>query len=68
MRVFMEPAKAMEKSVNAVSLPEFTLGTGLDFTESYPKLNAFSIKIKASGFNEVLGYKANDADVKKLAY
>ena len=33
----------------------------------YPKLNAFSIKIKASGFNEVLGYKANDADVKKLA-
>ncbi len=33
----------------------------------YPKLNSFSIKIKASRFSEVLGYKANDADIKKLA-
>ena len=33
----------------------------------YPKLDRRIIKIKASGFYGVLGYKANDADIKRLA-
>ena len=33
----------------------------------YPKLGKRTIKIKASGFDEVLGYKTNDTNIKKLA-
>ncbi|MEM0154271.1 MAG: phenylalanine--tRNA ligase subunit beta [Methanothrix sp.] len=41
----------------------FENGTHTD----YPKLEKRSIKIRASGFNEVLGYKIDGVDIKKLA-
>ena len=33
----------------------------------YPKLDGLRLKIKESGFNEVIGYRTDGADIKKLA-